>query len=256
MNKPFLSVVIPSYNETANLKRGVLSEVNDYLKKQSYAWEVIVSDDGSPEPESRELAKEFCDTHKNFKYVQNDHGGKALAVWSGVQNSTGEIVLFSDMDQSTPIVEFEKLLPEFKDGFDVCIGSRGIERENFPLIRRLMSLIFREFRRSLVLTEILDSQAGFKAFRGVVVKEIFPLLDAVKQKKRSTGWNPTSFDVELLVAAKRRGYKISEVQIDWKDRDVSTGKARGTKKLAMESWAMIKETLRVKYNDLRGVYSK
>lgn len=256
MSNIFLSVVIPSYNETANLKRGVLDEVNDYLKKQNYTWEVVVSDDGSPEAESRELAKKYCDSHKGFKYIQNEHGGKPLAVWSGILHSVGQIVLFSDMDQSTPISEIEKLLPEFNDGFDVVIGSRGLERENAPLIRRLASLVFREFRRSLVLTEIIDSQAGFKAFRGGAVKEIFPLLDAVKQQKRPVGWNPTSFDVELLVAAKRKGYKISEVQIDWRDRDVSTGKARGTKKLIKESWEMIKETIRVKIKDLRGDYSK
>lgn len=256
MSAIFLSVVIPSYNETANLKRGVLDEVNNYLQKQNYSWEVLVSDDGSPEIESRKLAEDFCSSHKGFRFLQNDHGGKPVAIWTGIKASVGEIVLFSDMDQSTPIREVEKLLPEFNDGFDVVIGSRGIERENAPLIRRLASLIFREFRRSLVLTEIIDSQAGFKAFRRDAIMEIFPLLDAVKQKKRPTGWNPTSFDVELLVAAKRRGYKISEIQIDWKDRDVSTGKARGTKKLARESWEMMKETFRVKLSDMQGFYSK
>ncbi len=256
MKNIYLSVVIPSYNETANLKRGVLDEVSEYLKKQTYTWEVLVSDDGSPEKESRELAKKYCETHPGFKFLENEHGGKPLAIWSGIQASVGEIVLFTDMDQSTPIKEIEKLLPKFKEGYNVVIGSRGLERENFPIIRRLASLIFREFRRSFVLTEIIDSQAGFKAFTGVAIKEIFPILDAVKQKRRPTGWNPTSFDVELLVVAKRRGYKIAEVQIDWKDRDVSTGKARGTKKLAKESWEMIKETLRVKFNDMRGEYKK
>lgn len=254
MIKPYLSVVIPSYNETANLKRGVLDEVNDYLKDQKYTWEVIISDDGSPETESRELAKKFCDSHKGFRYIQNEHGGKPLAVWSGIKNSEGEIVLFTDMDQSTPIKEVEKLLPEFNRDYDIVIGSRGIERENFPLIRRLASVIFREFRRSMLLTEIIDSQAGFKAFRGPVIKEIFPLLEVVKKQERASGWNPTSFDVELLVAAKTRGYKIAEVPIEWKDRDVSTGKARGTKKFAKESIAMIKETFRVKLNDLQGKY--
>lgn len=254
MNSPYLSVVIPSYNETANLKRGVLDEVNNYLKQQEYTWEVLVSDDGSPEKESRELAKSFCEAHPHFYFLQNEHGGKPLAVWSGVKNSKGEIVLFTDMDQSTPISEVEKLLPEFKNGFNIVIGSRGVERENFPLMRRLASVIFREFRRSMLLTEIIDTQAGFKAFRGAVLKEIFPELEVVKTVERPVGWNPTSFDVELLVVAKRRGNKIAEVPIEWKDRDQSTGKARGTRKFVKESLEMVQEILRVKVNDLMGKY--
>lgn len=258
MNKPFLSVVIPSYNETANLKRGVLAQVDDYLQKQPYSWEVIVSDDGSPELESRKIAKEFCDSHKSFNYVQNEHMGKPFAVWSGIKNSQGEIALFTDMDQSTPLSEIEKLLPKFKEGFDVVIGSRGMERKNFPFFRRLASDVFREFRRTLLLHEIVDTQAGFKAFRGSVVKELFPLLKVIKdeeKKSKAVGWNPTSFDVELLVAAKRRSYKIGVVSINWEDRDVSTGKARGTKKFIRESIEMLQEIFRVKLNDLRGDYN-
>ncbi len=258
MNNIFLSVVIPSYNETANLKRGVLEEVYNYLKDQKYTWEVIVSDDGSPEEESRKLAKEFCDGHKGFKFVQNEHAGKPFAVWSGIQKSQGEIVLFTDMDQSTPISQVEKLLPKFDAGYDVVIGSRGLKRNNASVLRKLASGTFSTFRRVMLLRSISDTQAGFKSFKAPVIKEIFPLLEIIKNhgSKKVVGWTPTSFDVELLVAAKRRGYKIAEVQIDWEDRDVSTGKARGNKKFAKESADMMKEIFRVKLNDIRGAYKK
>lgn len=252
-----LSVVIPSYNETANLKRGVLDEVNDYLKKQKYRWEVIVSDDGSSEVESKNLAKKFCESHQNFQFLENEHGGKAFAVLAGIEKSSGKIVLFTDMDQSTPLSEVEKLLPHFNEGFDIVIGSRGGERKNFSMFRSLASAIFGKFRRLFVLSHINDTQAGFKAFKSNVIKEIFPLLQIIKSPKdKKSGWKPTAFDVELMVAGESRGYKIAEIPISWEDRDVSTGKSRGTAKFAKESIEMIREIFRVKYNDLQGYYKK
>jgi len=100
--KPLLSVVIPCYNEEANLERGVLNQVRDYLEKQSYSWEVIISDDGSAD-NSKNLVKKFVDKHPGFILLKNQHGGKPYAVWQGIKKARGEIVLFTDMDQSTPI---------------------------------------------------------------------------------------------------------------------------------------------------------
>lgn len=257
MDKIFLSVIIPSYNETANLRRGVLNEVKNYLSRQKYSWEVIISDDGSPEGESRKIASDFCSQNKGFCFLENDHAGKPFAVWSGIKAAKGEIVLFTDMDQSTPISEVEKLLPSFKLGFDVVIGSRGLERKNFSLLRRLASMIFREIRRSVLLSGIIDTQAGFKAVQTHVAREVFPLLQVIRSEKgRASGWKVTSFDVELLVAAQTRGYKIAEVPVDWEDRDVSTGKSRGTGKFVAESLDMLAEIFRVKLNDWRGFYKK
>ena len=257
MDDILLSVVIPSYNETANLQRGVLGEINEYLKGQKFTWEVIVSDDGSSEAEARKLASDFCAKAPNFVFVQNEHAGKPFAVWSGINAAKGKIVLFSDMDQSTPIGQIDEVLPWFDKGYKIVIGSRGVEREQFSLFRRLASMIFREFRRSFLLTDIIDTQAGFKAFTKEVAMEIFPLLQILRTPKEQTvGWRVTSFDVELLVAAKERGYKIAEVPVEWADRDVSTGKAKGTRKFVKESLEMVKEVFRVKLNQLRGFYRK
>ncbi len=257
MENIYLSVVIPSYNETENLERGVLVQVRDYLVSQKYSWEVIISDDGSPDEESRNLAKKFCEQNKNFFFLENSHAGKPFAVWAGIQKAQGEIVLFTDMDQSTPISEVAKILPEFASGFDVVIGSRGLQRKNFPLFRRLASSIFYNFRKSVLLSDITDTQAGFKAFRLEVAKEIFPLLQVIRSEKfAASGWKVTSFDVELLVVTKIRGFKIKEVPVSWEDRDVSTGKKSGGTKFIQESIDMVKEVLRVKLNDLRGFYKK
>jgi len=258
MNKPvFLSIIIPSYNETENLRRGVLSEVATYLGKQSYTWEVLISDDGSSDENSIKLAKDFCEKNSGFSFLQNEHAGKPFAVWSGIKKSLGEVILFTDMDQSTPIYELEKLLPYYQRGFDIVIGSRGMERTNFSVFRKLASVIFLELRKPFLLSDIIDTQAGFKSFKSSVAKELFPLLDVIKHGTGNVkGWNVTSFDVELLVAAEKRGYKIAEVPIEWADRDIAKGKQKEGSKFVSESIRMIKEIIRVKKNEMSGLYDK
>lgn len=256
MGKVYLSVIIPSYNETENLKRGVLEAVNSYLKKQSYTWEVIISDDGSPDEESKRLASVFCAKNPGFKFLANEHAGKHFAVWAGIQESRGEIVLFTDMDQSTPISEVTKLLSYYEKGYDVAIGSRGLKRENFSWFRKLASVIFGNFRRFLLLGEIIDTQAGFKSLRGIVAKEIFPMMEVIRNTNaQAQGWKVSAFDVEMLVIAKKKGYKIAEVPVDWEDADVSKGKKRGVGKFVYESVDMLKEIVRVRLNDIRGYYN-
>lgn len=251
MNKIYLSVVIPCYNESENLKRGVLDEVYDFLKKQKFTWEVIVSDDGSTD-DSREIVKKEIKNKKNFRLIENQHGGKPSAVWGGIKNSLGKYVLFTDMDQSAPLKEVLKLIPFFED-YEVVIGSRGTGRENFDIIRKLGSSIFRIFRKSLMLRDINDTQCGFKAFRSDVAKKIFPMLQFFKQKIIVKGWKVTSFDVELLFIAEKLGHKVKEIPVEWKNEDTSTGKKKSYVK---ESKEMLQQILRVKLNDLQGLYDK
>lgn len=251
--KIFLSVVIPCYNEEANLKRGVLDEVWNYLKKQPYRWEVIISDDGSSD-QSWKIAEDFSQKHPGFKVLKNKHGGKPWAVWKGIEAAKGEVVLFTDMDQSTPIREVEKLLPWFEKNYDVVIGSRGIVREDAPLIRRVMALSFLTLRRLFLLREIVDTQCGFKALRREIALKIFPQLQFFQEKdKEVKGWRVSAFDVELLFLAKKMGSRIKEVVVEWRDRDVAQGKE---KKFWKESKQMAEEILRVKINDLRGKYKQ
>jgi len=250
MNKPYLSVIIPCYNEENNLKRGVLDEVKKYLKKQPYPWEVIISDDGSTD-ESLDFLEKYCQKYPNFILLKNPHGGKPFAVRAGIKKAKGKIVLFTDMDQSTPIKEVEKLLPFFEKKYEVVIGSRGLEREGFSLFRRLASRIFRFFRQALLLRNISDTQCGFKAFKNKVAKDLFSQLLIFKKPAKVKGWRVGAFDVELLFIAQKRGYKIAEIPVEWRDKDIAGGKQR---KFLKESWAMLKEILRVKINDLKGLY--
>lgn len=253
-----LSVVIPSYNETENLKRGVLDEVNKYLSAQKYDWEVIVSDDGSPDEEGRTIAREFCQNHKGFKFLENEHAGKPFAIWSGVKAASGEIVLFADMDQSTPISEVAKILPLYDKGFDIVIGSRGTQRKDATLFRKLASGVFREVRRAVLLRNIIDTQAGFKSCHLEVAKKIFPLLQVLRPTgEKVVGWKVTSYDVEFLFVAQKHGYKIAEVEVEWAQRDLSMDVKKSSDKgrFVKESIDMLKELWRVKTNDLTGYYN-
>jgi len=251
--KPYLSVVIPCYNEGKNLKRGVLDEVEKYLGGQKYLSEVIISDDGSTD-DSLKFITNYCRKHPRFRLLENPHGGKPFAVRAGVQAARGEIVLFTDMDQSTPIAQIEKLLPFFNQGYEVVIGSRGQARKGFSLLRQIGSQVFRVIRQRMLLKRIVDTQCGFKAFKTTVAQKLFSQLTIFKKAKEIRGWKVGAFDIELLFVAQKRGYRIAEVPVKWRDRDAAVeGKQ---KKYFKESKEMVKEVMRVKLSDLRGEYDQ
>ena len=250
--QPFLSVVVPCYNERENLARGVLGEMHDYLAAQSYSFELIVTDDGSSD-DSRELVSEWMLGKRGCRLLPNAHGGKPWAVWHGIQAARGQILLFTDMDQSTSIDQFERLLPRFEQGYDVVIGSRGMDRANFPLYRRLGSHIFRDFRRLFLLRGISDTQCGFKAMRTAIARDLFPRLQVIREGSQAAGWKVTAFDVEMLHLAERAGHRIAEVAVEWANRDVATGKG---KSYIAESGEMASQVLRVKLNEWRGYYAR
>ncbi|MBL7159354.1 glycosyltransferase family 2 protein, partial [Candidatus Microgenomates bacterium] len=150
MNKTiFLSVVIPCYNEERNLQRDVLETVGKFLKNKEYLWEVIIVDDGS-EDKSREIIKKFLKTNSRFTLIENPHQGKGATVIAGILESKGKYVLFTDLDQATPISEIDNFLPWFEKGFDIVIGSRKEKRKGAPFFRLLMARGF-SVLRNLIL---------------------------------------------------------------------------------------------------------
>ncbi|HLF27972.1 MAG TPA: glycosyltransferase [Anaerolineae bacterium] len=250
--EPFLSIVIPAYNEAANLQLGALHKVANYLAAQDDACEVLVVDDGS-EDETAALAEDFARRHAGFRVMRNSHRGKAYTVIAGILEARGAIVLFSDMDQATPITESAKLLPWFERGYDVVIGSRGTARRNAPRWRKLMSRS-QVLLRSVILgfRQISDTQCGFKAFRReaawAIVERLF--LYGAPAPRRGTGAMVTSgFDVEVLFVARKLGYGIKEVPVEWdyqRTRRVN---------LLKDSARGVRDLLRIRLADVRGVYT-
>jgi dolichyl-phosphate beta-glucosyltransferase len=251
--KPKLSIVLSNYNEKANLERGVLEEMSRYLSKAKYTWEVIINDDGSTDG-GDEMIRIFAKNHPGFRMIIGKHGGKAAGIWNGIQVAKGEVVLFTDMDQSTPLKEVDKLLPWFEKGYDVVFGSRGKMRKNFPMSRQITSWGFRFFRGMFLLRDVVDTQCGFKALKTDVAKTIFPMLSVIKNKKAVTkGWTVSAFDVELLFLAEKIGLKLKEVDVVWKNEDTSTSKQ---KSFIGESLDMLMQIMQVKINDISGKYDK
>ncbi len=252
---PDVSVIIPCYNEEKNLEHGVLDEVHTYLKDQPMRWEVLIVNDASTD-QSRRLVADFVEGRPRYRLIDIPHGGKPAAVWAGIQAARGDVILFTDMDQSTPIREWDKLQPWYDRGYDVVIGSRGRTREGNSIVRKLGSVVFLTLRQLVLLEEIRDTQCGFKSCRHSIALKVFPQLAAIKAQTRPEGWKVSAYDVELLHLCEKADYKIREVNVDWRNRDLSDTKAPegGLARYLRESWEMAKEILRVKVNDLKGYY--
>lgn len=247
MEKPFLSVVIPAYNEEHNIRQGTLDLVNNYLKKQEYTWEVLIADDGSTD-KTAFLSEKFCQSHRGFRLIKEPHRGKGGIVIAGVLGVTGKIVLFTDMDQSTPIDQVERFLPKFGEGYDIVIGSRT-GRKGAPLLRKVMAWGFALMRFIILRLPYKDTQCGFKAFRRKAAIKIFEKMKNLLDRKNVQGSSLSAgFDVEILYLARKMGFKVAEISIDWHYE-------AGTKKNPIkESWIGFKGVIAVRLKSLVGYY--
>ena len=250
MGKVFLSVVIPSYDEMANLQKGVLDKVEHFLSKEQFSYEVIIVDDGSTDG-SVDFVRKFSANNPNFRLIENSHLGKAGAVTTGILNSKGDYALFSDMDQATPIEEIDKLLPYFDEGYDIVIGSRKSRRKGSPWTRKLMAKGMVILRTFLVgIHGISDTQCGFKMFKRETAQKLFNRINKLHDnfKKVSGSSVSAGFDVELLYMAQKMGYKIKEVPVDW--LYVETRRVNPIK----DSVAGVIDLIKIKINNSRGEY--
>jgi glycosyltransferase involved in cell wall biosynthesis len=213
--KPTLSVVVPAYNEALNFKKHKLDEVLTYLLGRKYQVEMVLVDDGSTDTTLNQLI-DFAKKSAEIRVLAEPHRGKAGAVMAGMLTAQGKYRLFTDFDQSTPIDEIEKMLPFFDRGYDVVIGSREVEgaaRKKEPWYRHLMGRGFNWAVQIFAVRGIHDTQCGFKMMTGRAAENLFPRLKATIEPKKDafTG----AFDVELLFLARKSGYRIAEVPVQW-----------------------------------------
>lgn len=252
MKKIFLSVVIPCFDEMANLQKGVLDKVQHFLEKKRISYEVLIVDDGSVDG-SVDFLKEFVRENSHFYLIKANHFGKAGAVTRGMMQAQGEYVLFADMDQATPIEEVDKLLPYCEDGYDIVIGSRGAVRKGAPWTRALMGngMIF---LRSMIigLKDIKDTQCGFKLFTRNAAQELFTKMNKLHLGFHKIGGSNVAagFDVELLYIATLADYKIKEVPVRW--LYVETRRVNPV----FDSIEGLRGLLQIKKKAITGVYKK
>jgi dolichyl-phosphate beta-glucosyltransferase len=239
--KIHLSVIIPAYNEQENLPK-TINSVSDYLKKQNFGYEIIVVSDGSKD-RTADIVRKLTATIPNLKLIDEKiNRGKGYGVRIGMLKATGDFCLFMDADNATTIDQVERMWPEFKKGADVVIGSRDIEGANIvvaqPWWRILLGNIFNLIVQIFAgLWGIKDTQCGFKGFRATVVSNIF-------KRCQIDRW---AFDVEVLLIAKKLGFKIKEIPVRWVNNPKSKVKFKGMVK-------MLIEILKIRWNATIGIY--
>jgi dolichyl-phosphate beta-glucosyltransferase len=246
---PELSIVIPAYNEAQRLP-GTLLTIADYLAAHWPSAEVVLVDDGSDDATLR-LARDFSADRAGWRILALPHRGKASAVRTGMLAADGAIVLFSDADLSTPLEHTAQLVAAIVAGADVAIGSRegvGARRIAEPLYRHVMGRVFNGLVRALAVPGINDTQCGFKAFKREVAQDLFHHARLYSGGNTVIGPRVTGFDVEILYLARRRGYRIIEIPVQW--QHVAGSKVRPVRDAAR----MFGDVAQVRLNALLGRY--
>lgn len=246
----YLSVVIPAYNEEINLKRGVLDSVNEYLKSKKFTWEVIISNDCSKD-NTKQFIEQFIKKNKGFRLInQPVNLGKGGNVIAGIKEALGKYVLFADMDQSTPINQFDLFIPEFNKGYDIVIGSRS-GRPGQSIIRKLMAYGFVFLRTIILRLPYKDTQCGFKAFTKQVADKIFKRMEVFGKKREKSGAGSVTagFDLEILYIARKLKLKVAEVPVDWYE----FGERKQVNPIK-DSWEGFRDLMKVRINAIYGKY--
>lgn len=240
---PYLSIVIPAYNEEQRLPSYLL-EIEKYFRHRgSYKQiEIIVVDDGSHDGTSA-VVESFQQQEFPVRLMRlPSNRGKGYTVRTGMLSAKGKLRLFTDADGATPISEFAKLEERILQGADLVIGSRALYDPTCVLRtrwhRKFFGRIFHLLVGTLGVRGLTDTQCGFKLFHHHVVKDLFSVL-------KIDGYG---FDVELLFIAQRQGHRITEVAINWEDRPGS--KVR----VIQDGIRMICELWIVRRNYRRGSY--
>jgi len=246
MSEIHLSVIIPAYNEEKRLPK-TLEEIDKYLSKQNYDYEILVVNDGSKD-KTAEVVRCLTPGVKHLRLIDNkENYGKGYVVRQGMLEAKGEYRIFTDADNSTSIDQIEKMWPEFstsakgyggpaeasreggEKGSDIVIGSRDVKGAvlNPPqnLIRRFVGEGFKILRKLILgLWEIEDTQCGFKCFSKRAAENIFPRCKIDK----------FAFDPEILILAQKMGYKIKEIPVYWKNDPESKVKFKSVIKMAID----------------------
>ena len=250
-NPPFLSLVIPAYNEERRLP-ATIQQVLSFLRAQPWSWEVLVVDDGSSDQTAAAVEAMIIDEPR-ARVIRNPHRGKGYTVRTGMLQAGGDYILFSDADLAVPIEEWPKLSAALERGYDVVIGSRegtGAQRIGEPTSRHIMGRVFNLLVRLLAVGGFQDTQCGFKVFRRAAAHDLFGRMRLYDDTTAAPkGAAVTAFDVEILFLALRQGYKVAEVPVTWRyGEETKVDNVR-------DSWRNLRDIIKVRWNAIRGRYT-
>jgi dolichyl-phosphate beta-glucosyltransferase len=236
---PLVSLIIPAYNEENRLL-ATLDRIKKYIISKKLRCEVLVVDDGSTDS-TLSIASRY--RGMKIKVIQNRNNmGKGYSIWHGFQKASGDILVFSDADMSTPISYLSNFVSYHKVGWDVVIASRDLPDSKVKVpqnpFRELGGKFFNILVQTVAGLPIHDTQCGFKSFTRQAARIIF---------SRQTIFD-FGFDAEILYIAKKHGLKIKETPVEWSN-------APGTKvKFLRDSVKMFGELFKIRFNDLIGKY--
>ena len=239
---PALSLVIPAYNEEVRLSAS-LDAVARFAAAHPGGCEVILVDDGSSD-RTAEIARAFAARHPFSRVLVNDRNrGKGYSIRQGALDARGETILISDADLSTPLTESAKLLARLAAmGEGIAIGSRGLAGSNVEVhqnaLRELMGRTFNLVVRTMTGLPFRDTQCGFKALSRRIAEPIF----------RRARVDRFSWDVEILYVARKRGVKIEEIPVTWRN---APGSKVGILSAPVE---MLRDVIRVRRWYRQGIY--
>lgn len=242
MANPHLSIVIPAYNESARIG-ATLGRVFECVEQRGWDAEVLVVDDGSTDDTSA-IVNQWRESHPRLKLLHNGKNrGKGYSVRNGLLTATGEIVMFTDADLSSPMEEAELLIAALEQGADVAIGSRWLDRTrqtiHQPLYRQFFGRCFNSVTRTVMGLPFKDTQCGFKAFKREAAQTIFKL-------QRIERWG---FDPELLFIARKRMYRVIEVPVTWGHDE------RSRMSYLKDGMRMLQEIGQIRLNAMAGRYN-
>ena len=243
--EPYLSVIIPAYNEEKRITK-TLNAISSYLQKQPYTYEVIVVVDGAKDG-TADIARDFTVQIPNLKVIDRKKNmGKGYSVKEGMLAAKGKIRLFTDADNSTDISYFEKMKPMFDNGSDVVISSRDSKDapgagQEVPqsFVKRMMGNMGNLYIQIIAVPGIWDTQNGFKAFRDYAAEKIFSV-------SRVNRW---AFDVEALALAKKYDYKIGIIPVHWRNDPYSHVSMMSYFKVLFDVFKIRLNLIRRKYDE-------
>ena len=240
MDTPFLSLIIPAYNEENRLP-ATLDQVLNFLHRQSYTAEILVVDNASTDRTPHIIA-DYAREWDIIHGIHENQPGKGAAVRRGMFSSRGKYRFMCDADLSMPIQELNRFIPPHIDDVDIAIATREAPesvRYHEPYYRHLGGRLMNLFIRLLVLPGLHDTQCGFKCFRAPVAEDLFSHLTL-------PGW---SFDIEILTIARLRGYGIKEIPISWYFDEESKVHA------IRDAFQMLRDVLTIRKNKQQGIYA-
>jgi glycosyltransferase involved in cell wall biosynthesis len=201
-----VEVIIPVYNEEVALSRNI-PVLCDYLATYfPYRWSVVIADNASTD-RTFAVAKKLA-THPRVSVLHLEGKGRGRALKTAWLASEADIVAYMDIDLSTNLWSFLPLVAPLATGHsDVAIGSRLLKGATVTRQwkREVISRCYNLLIKLLFRNRFSDAQCGFKALQSSVARSLMPQVE-------DKGW---FFDTELLLLAEERGYRISEVPVDW-----------------------------------------